>query len=462
MTRKHLAFLKAAPLCILLASVAFAVTLRNMKKAPDEKANQTNAPLVETVSVVSCDEGFFIEVDGVVTPYREVTLSAQVAGRIKYKSESAQAGSVVEQGDLLVEIDPRDYELEIKQLQETVKQSGVSIEEADIEKSNTEELVTLTQGELDLQITEVRRYEDLAKRNAGSQLQADTAKRSEIRVRNQLQAYRNQITLVSAKRNRLLRQKEQALANLEKALLNLERTKISSPLSGIVMADQVEQDDFVQPGTPVVSLEDRSKVEVRFNLQLQELRWLWGDTASTLQNDFELPKVDVEVYLDLDDHRYKWTARLARYDGAGINPATRTVPCIAIVDRPSAGELVLNETSRSAVTDLPVLPTLMRGLFVSLRIPVKSNLDLVTIPSESLRPGNRIWLAKNNRLEQQQVEIAYADKNNVVLLANTDEVKPGDRVITSPLPLITEGMEIRDEGAQTLISADEFDDKEAL
>ena len=36
--------------------------------------------------------------------------------------------------------------------------------------------------------------------------------------------------------------------------------------------------------------------------------------------------------LALEDASYQWEARLARYDGAGVNAATRTVPCVAIVE----------------------------------------------------------------------------------------------------------------------------------
>jgi multidrug efflux pump subunit AcrA (membrane-fusion protein) len=443
------------PILILVVAACVAVALGNLKKPPQQKATLESAPLVETATVTSCDEGFFIEVDGEVIPYRQVTLSAQVAGRITEKSPLANAGNFVEAGTMLMKIDPSDYKLEIRQLQETVKQTGVSIEEADIEKSNIESLIVLTNRELELQISDVKRYEGLAKRNAGSGIQLDAAKRAELTTRNALQTRKNEILLVEARKNRLLRQKEQALVNLEKATLDLSRTIIKSPLDGVVMSDEVEQDDFVQPGTALVSVEDTSKVEIRFNLRMEQMRWLWGETNTDLpQNNYYLPPVDVYVFVELDGHQYKWTARLSRYDGASINPITRTVPCIAIVDDPSAGQLLLTDHQSDFVADLPVPPTLLRGTFVSLKIPVTSKLDLVQVPTISLRPGNKVWVAENSKLVVKDVRVAHAGTDSIVLITGPEQLRAGSRVITSPLPILVDGMEIRDENAETLTSTE--------
>lgn len=444
------------PLIIILAAFFVAVGLSKLKQPPPEKETLLTAPLVKTAAVTPCDDGFFLEVDGEVTPYRQVTLSAQVEGRITEKSPAANSGNFVETDALLMEIDPADYKLEIRQLQEAVKQAGVSIEEADIEKSNKESLIALSERELDLQVSDVKRYEGLASRNAGSRIQLDAAKRAEIRTRNTLQMLRNDILLVEARKNRLLRQKEQALVNLEKATLNLSRTIIKSPLNGVVMSDEVEIGDYVRLGTELITIQDTSKVEVRFNLRMQQLRWLWGDAGESITNsDFSLPPVDVYVFVELDGHQYKWTARLSRYDGAGINPVTRTVPCIAIVDDPSSGQVVLSEhDTDEIISELPVPPTLLRGTFVSLRIPVNSSLDLVQVPTLSLRPGNKVWVAENSKLAVKRVRVAYAGEDHVVLITGPEQLRAGSRVITSPMPLLIDGMEIRDENSETLTSSE--------
>ena len=53
-----------------------------------------------------------LEADGVVVPFREIELAAEVAGRIVERDERCRAGNFVTQGTLLARIDPQDYQLE--------------------------------------------------------------------------------------------------------------------------------------------------------------------------------------------------------------------------------------------------------------------------------------------------------------------------------------------------------------
>ena len=61
---------------------------------PNKEAAKT-IPLVESAAVTQFTESFVIESDGVVVPFREIQLAAQVSGRIAYKSEHCRAGQEV-------------------------------------------------------------------------------------------------------------------------------------------------------------------------------------------------------------------------------------------------------------------------------------------------------------------------------------------------------------------------------
>ena len=62
------------------------------------------------------------DADGIVVPYREIEISAEVAGRITKREEVCRAGNYVEKDQLLVEIDPRDYTLEVDRLKAELRQ----------------------------------------------------------------------------------------------------------------------------------------------------------------------------------------------------------------------------------------------------------------------------------------------------------------------------------------------------
>ncbi|MEM6472876.1 MAG: hypothetical protein AAF802_25165, partial [Planctomycetota bacterium] len=53
-----------------------------------------------------------LQIDGNVVPFQEAKVSSEVAGRVVFKSEVCEAGAIVSEGDVLMKIDPTDYQLE--------------------------------------------------------------------------------------------------------------------------------------------------------------------------------------------------------------------------------------------------------------------------------------------------------------------------------------------------------------
>ena len=433
----------SGPALLLSMGLTSWVLLSMLKKDPPQKAPASTKALVEVTPVQPCQDGFEISVDGEVIPYREVNLATQVGGRIAKKSDQARAGNYVAKGDLLFEIDPRDYELEVQNLKESVNKALSSIKELEVERASVLKMIELAERSLDLQSAQVARLQELRGRDAISTTELDKAKMAELQDRNSFQTQKNQVDLIDARRNRLTQEIQQAQTSLRLAELNLSRTQIRSPINGVVIQDFAEQDDFVQIGTRLVHLEDTSKVEARFNLRMEQLQWVW--TASTDRSEsvqppdgnyhFDLPKIPVVVSNELNGNRFEWKATLSRYDGAGINAGTRTIPIIAVVEDRSQVR-VLSPNRRVAP------PTLLRGSFVSIDIPVGNGMDLVSIPSTAYRPDRTVWIYENGKLLIQPVDVAYANASTVVVTAN-EKLQPGTLVVTTPLPVAEDGMDLR-------------------
>ena len=95
-------FVYSVPFIILLSGLASFLGLSRLKQAPPRSTHDKLAPLVETVEVTTCHDGFRIRVDGEVVPYREISLSAEVRGRLTKKSPAAKAGTFRASGRLVV------------------------------------------------------------------------------------------------------------------------------------------------------------------------------------------------------------------------------------------------------------------------------------------------------------------------------------------------------------------------
>lgn len=432
------------PPAVLAVGVAGFFIIGGGQKPAESADVPEAAPLVETATVETYEEGLSIEADGLVVPFRELNLAAEVAGRIKRKSSQCDAGKYVEAGELLLEVDPRTYELEVQRLEREVDQAEANLEELEVEASNTKSLIELAEEELTLQRRELERMRKLGKSKATSEASVDEAKRAEVKVRNQLTSLENQLRMTKVRRNRLQQAKALVESRLELARLDLSRTKVRAPVSGVVVEEHVEEGGYVQPGAPLVSLEDTSAVEVKCSLEVDELSWLWEQsevepkgTERRAGDDYQLPRVSATVIYEVRGRRYAWDGVLDRYDGLGLNEKTRTVPCRILVSEPRNVRSLGGETRRRGPR------ALVRGMFVTVRLHVGSRVPMLRVPERAVRPGNRAWRVREGRLRIVDLPVARATEELVLVRAEAGELSAGDRVVVTPLSAVRDGMSVR-------------------
>jgi multidrug efflux pump subunit AcrA (membrane-fusion protein) len=457
------------PLLILGAGAAGFVLLANLKKPPARLQPKQPLPLVETVTVEEHSGELTVEVDGSVVPFREIPLSAEVAGRVTYKSPHCRAGKFVEKGAVLFRINEREYELEVDRLTHEQEQARASIKELNVQIESAQALVKLATDELSLRTRELERVRMLAKQNAASDSDIDTAEQNEQISRRTLVTQQNQVRLEQSREERL----ELALAlvgtQLERAQLDLARTEVKAPTSGVIVSDPAEEDSFVQPGTPLVTLEDTSSVEVSCGLQMDELYWLWqhkdatrdplgfpafehGEEGNGASGDNQqsirattlaargMPAVPATVIYELGGQRFVWNGQLSRYEGAGLDERTRTVACRVQVRNPTEVS-IRTFNDKSAMVLAP--QSLLRGMYVTLEFHVQPRVSLLRVAESAVRPGDVLWVVREGKLERHVVNVARVVDGFALIPAAQSGLHAGDRVVTSPLATELSGQPVR-------------------
>lgn len=438
----------AAPLGVLaLGFLAFGA-LRATRQEPVRAREQSLAPLVETVPVEPHQAGLDIAVDGVAVPFREIDLSAEVSGRIAKKFADCRAGRYVTRGTPLLEIDVRDYELEVERLTRELAQAGVMLEELDVETKNTHALLKLSQEQLSLQRKELERQQSLAGKRIIADSELDKAKREELAAINATITLDNQLQLLKTRRGRLESACDLWKSQLAKAKLDLQRAKVVSPIDGVIVREMVEEDSYVQKGTSLVKLEDTSAIEVKCNLRMEDLHWLWsqGKTPAAPQPssptlDYQIPHAPVTVGYQLGGARYCWQGVLSRFDGIGVDERTRTVPCRVLVAKPREVRVSGQEEPTSLGP-----PALVRGMFVTVTVHAQPNLKLLSIPQRVVQPGNTVWQVDNGKLKIHQVRVADTSDDRVLIYQEASGLEPGAKIVSSPLAVATDGMAVREQG----------------
>ena len=217
---------------------------------------------------------------------------------------------------------------------------------------------------------------------------------------------------------------DEARAQLARAALDLDRTTLRAPFDGRVRERLVDTGQFVNPGTSLARIYAIDYAEVRLPIRTSELAHL----------DFSNPETPSPVMLSAEfgGRQIEWPALLARSEGS-IDPQTHMMYVVARVDDPQARQAGAG----------PALPP---GLFVRGSIQGRSVEGSYRFPALALREGSHVFVVDaENRLWKRDVEVIQRGRDQVVIAGG---VEPGDRVVTSPLRVFTDGMQVRTQQSQ--------------
>ncbi len=437
------------PLLILGAGVAVFLSMGS-QPPPERKAAAVAAVLpVRTAAVETVTAGLTIEADGAVVPLREVTLAAEVGGRVKAKGEACNEGKFVKAGTVLFEIDPRDYELDVERLERELKQADLAIEEIDEEAAQNVELVELARRQIELARREVARLETLKAGRIVTESEHDRALREELTAANVVSTLDGQRRVLAKRRNKLLEARSLAATMLEKAQLDLSRTTIKAPIDGLIVEDKVEQGSFVSKGTPLVTIEDTSAAEVRTSLEMDDLARIWGGrrgngaaSAGPGGDSHDSYDTPASVIFRVGESAYEWDGVLSRQEGRGLDEKTRTLPCRVIIREPGRVR-ALDRYGAAKPQAPPGAPrSLLRGMFVQVHVHVDSPESLVSIPDEAQRPNGEVWLMRDGRLTVLRPRAVQASAGRLVFDSLASGLQAGDRVVVSQISNPRDGMAI--------------------
>ncbi len=421
-------------------------------KAPEVAQNAESTdfrPLVKTVPIVEHSQPVVIEMDGDANSFRVITVGAQVKGQIKERKSTARNGMFVNEGDVLFEIDSTNYALEIERLNAQLGQTAEELVSVEVDIENIKELILLAEQDWKLQQKQLQRVKDGYRQKSFAESEVDSATRQELSARNALQTLKNS----QRSQEQMLRQKlasrKLVEAQLKQAHVNLERCQVKAPVSGRIVNDLAEQGDFVKEGDELVMISDSSQIDVKCNLQTDELLWILQQLATTPESAQKLAAdpfakpIPCEVVYEFEGSEVIWDGLLSRFEGTGIDRDTRTFPCRVNVAQPSNYRLENSQGGRMLIA-----PSLASGMYVTVRIPLAAANPLLRMPTEAVRPGGDVWVVRDGLLQVRNVSIAQSLEDEVLIRANETDLAAGEQVIVTPLVAARDGMAVRQEGEE--------------
>lgn len=147
---------------------------------------------------------------------------------------------LVKKGDLLLEIDPKDYEVKLNQ-------AKAKLEEAKASLINTENQVTKSLSDLEFAQADYDRYLKMYNKGISSKQDYDSSL-------NKLTAAESNSKSAKARYNEITALIKRLEAEVEQDELNLSYTKIYAPQDGLITNRSVEQGNYVQVAQPLFAI----------------------------------------------------------------------------------------------------------------------------------------------------------------------------------------------------------------
>ena len=353
--RLSLRKLAIATLATLVGLVATWVVLTAKSEPQAGAPPERPTPMVEVITAAPSEHQLRVRTQGTIGAKTQVELSAQVAGRVLEVSENFADGGFFNAGDILVKIEPDDYEFALARTEAALAQA---------EQRLAEERGRSRQAQ--------REWRELG-----------SAEANDLFLRKpQLRAAELAVTA--------------AEADVAASKLALERTVIRAPFDGRVLQKRADVGQFIGNGTPLAQVYAIEALELRLPVSDAQLALL---PDSLLTSAGGLVGSSAAVTVNIGDRVWNFSAPIVRSE-AEIDRRSRVANLIAeFSGAPEVGE------GRPALTP---------GVFARAEILGRPVPGVIELSNTALSPDGHILVVNEQSiLERKDVAVVNREKDRV-------------------------------------------------
>ncbi len=318
-------------------------------------------------------------------------LIPEVSGRIIEISPNFREGGFFEKDEVLVHLDPLNYETAVVISESNLAQSKTALREEEVRGEQA-----------------VQSWKRLGKAGDPSEMASRKPQLAEAQAK--------------------LRASE---AEVLRAKRDLERTMVKAPFAGRIVEQSVDVGQFVSSNTQLGRAFSTDVMEVRFPLTNKQLSFVdlpeayRGDNSDERQN---APEVLISGRIGRDAGQ--WAGKVVRVDSL-IDEASRQLFVVAEVNDPYRRQ-----------NDRPVMP-LKIGMFVDGLVKGELLENVFVLPREAVRVGGEVILINEaNEIRRQKVVPIWSETDKVVIPAEGAGLKSGEVICLTPLSYPANGAKV--------------------
>ncbi len=366
----------------LLAGLAVVLSLcacKEDKSAVQNAAAKTAALPVNVLEVAAEDVPLSFEFSARAQGYKETEVRARVSGILLKKNYIE--GSEVKEGDVLFEIDPKEYKARLNNAKANLAKAKAQLRRAE---------------------TEWARIEKLFKQRVVSEKSRDDAQA-------ELEAQKAAVLM--------------AESEVETAQLNFDYTKVTAPISGVTGMEVQSEGSLISATGLLTNITQLDPIYVIFSASESEMMSLSGMVNNGLIRNPENKSEIVAKVKFSNDSFYPLPGQI-NFINSGIDEGTGTIKLRAVFPNPKK--------------------QLKPGQFLRLVMEGLTRVNALIVPQEAIMQGangSYVYIVNDKKMvEAVNIQTGLMTKEGGWIVDSG--LKAGDRVIVSNLMKIRPGMTV--------------------
>jgi len=373
---------------------------------------------------------------GSARPHVRLKIIPQVTGTLVEKAPDFLTGKYVGKGQVLLRIDPTDYQLAVERAEKRIELLNAQLGRLSREEKNLQQSERIEVERRDVAKRKVSRILQLLETGAASDDELDRVREALLARRAQLQNISNQLALIGPSRSQLRAEIAAAGVELRQAQTNLQRCTILSPVTGRVLSRLVEVGERVLAGANCGEIYGTDIMEVPVSISAGDLQWLDRESIDLFKQGRHLPS-DESVRAEVRwlgqglGQSVTWQGYLERIE-AGLEAETRTATLIVRVINPQSGSARPSNDGK---------PMLEMNMFCKVTVFGKKLSKVYVLPRRAILADGSVYVVVDGRLEKRQIDVSRLAGEEAMILPG-GSLDDGDRVVTGPIPAPVVGMAV--------------------
>ncbi|MEZ5525285.1 MAG: efflux RND transporter periplasmic adaptor subunit [Pseudomonadales bacterium] len=369
------------PLVILAVALGLAVlAFLNPPRSERIVETEPNRLAVEVLELEAKPYRVLLQSYGTVRPRTQSELVPQVSGKIVSISPNFRNGGFFEAGELLVQIDERDYRAEESRARASLIEARQALvqEQAQVDQAREDWLRLGNKGEPPALVSREPQFKAAQARVLAAEAALDTAE------------------------------------------ANLDRTRIVAPYAGRMLEKKVDVGQVVSANTSLADIYAVDTIEVRLPLKNRDLPFInLPESYRFAEVEHSLPAVKLLSDLARSE---QWQGRIVRTEGA-IDAASQQLYVIAQIDDPY-GEQFRDKQP------------LKIGQYVTAEIEGRELPDALVIPTRTIYQGTYVYTVHEGKLLRRDISIGWQNAEEALVVSG---LEAGDLLVITPLGQVASG-----------------------